>query len=47
MASHLPNNIEDARLIPKLVNELVENFLAASEPETERANVVTRLKIVD
>jgi hypothetical protein len=46
MASHLPTNIEDARLILKLVNELVETFLAASEPGpvTERGAVVTLVK---
>jgi hypothetical protein len=46
MASNLPNGIEDTRIVLKLLNELVEGFLAVSEPETTRA-VVTRLKIVD
>jgi hypothetical protein len=40
MASHLPANVEDARIVLKLLIELVDNFLA--EPEPERgANVVT------
>jgi hypothetical protein len=45
MASHLPTNIEDARIILKLVGELFESFLAA-EPANEPAKVVG-LKLVD
>jgi hypothetical protein len=46
MASNLPNNNDDARTVLKLVGELVEGFLAASEPERsiDRANVVTLVK---
>jgi hypothetical protein len=47
MASNFPTNIEDARIVLELLNELVEGFLAASEPETERASGVVRLKVVD
>jgi len=46
VASNLPNGIEDARIVLKLLNELVENFLAASEPKhgTESGAVVTLVK---
>jgi hypothetical protein len=46
MASNLPNGIEDTRIVLKLLNDLVENFLASPEPETKRA-IVTRFKVVD
>jgi len=46
MASNLPPNVEDARLVLRLVNELVERFLVEPEP-TERAAGVVRLKVVD
>jgi hypothetical protein len=47
LASHLPERIDDARTILRLVHELVEGFLAADpEPERsiDRANVVTLVK---
>jgi hypothetical protein len=41
MSSNLPDGIEDARIVLKLLTELVEGFLVDhSEPEsTERTNV--------
>ena len=47
MASNLPTDIEDVRIVLELLRELVEGFLAADEPANEPAKVVTRLKIVD
>ena len=41
LASELPNGIDDIRIILKLLNELAENFLAQSEPQPERKNVVS------
>jgi hypothetical protein len=47
MTSELPPNVEDARLVLRLVNELVEGFLAASEPENDRSAGVVHFKVVD
>jgi hypothetical protein len=45
VASHLPDNPDDARIVLKLLGDLVDNFIAdESEPKTERANVVTLVK---
>jgi hypothetical protein len=38
---NLPNGIEDSRIILKLVSELVDNFIAEPEPQSDRTNVVT------
>ena len=48
MASNFPSGIEDARIVLKLLTDLVEGFLADPEPNhTERANVVTLVKADD
>lgn len=45
MASSLPERIDDARIILKLLAELVDGFLVVPEPDhKERANVVTLVK---
>jgi hypothetical protein len=42
IASDLPDNIEDARAVLRLVSEIVEGFFAKPEQrDTDRTNVVT------
>jgi hypothetical protein len=46
MASHLPTDVEDARIVLELLRDIFELFVAEPEPEhgTECANVVTLVK---
>jgi hypothetical protein len=46
MASHLPTDVEDARIVLELLRDIFERFVAEPEPEhgTECANVVTLVK---
>jgi hypothetical protein len=37
----LPDNPDDARIVLKLLGELVDNFIAEPEPQSDRTNVVT------
>jgi hypothetical protein len=39
MASHLPNDVDDARTVLRLHNELVQTFLAEKPEEAGRAAV--------
>jgi hypothetical protein len=48
MASHFPSGIDDARIILKLLGELVEGFLVDPEPNhAECSNVVALVKADD